>query len=195
MNRVTTVVTAMGLNLAVLAAQPVMAAAEAGHYVLDKGHSSALFSISHMGYSDLQGRFNDIDGKFTLNPKGKSQLSVVIKTASIDSNHEKRDKHLRSPDFFNSKRYPEITFSSSDVKFNAQGEVTKINGTLQMHGKSQPVSLDVTSMKAAKDPWGNYRAGYMATTTIKRSDFDMKYMLGGIGDEVKLNIAIEALKK
>ncbi len=189
-------ITGLVLGLSALGSQSLMAdVAEAGKYAIDAGHTSVNFSISHLGYSELQGRFNEIEGRFSLNPKGKSELEMVIKTASIDSNHEKRDKHLRGPDFFNSKRYPVIKFSSSDMKFNAKGEVIKVNGTLEMHGKTKPVTLEVIAMKAATDPWGNYRAGYMAATTIKRSDFDMNYMQGGVGDEVKLNIAIEALKQ
>jgi polyisoprenoid-binding protein YceI len=181
--------------LAVTAQNAFADVAKAGKYSIDAGHAAASFSVSHMGYSNLQGRFNDIDGNFKLNPKGKNEVEFVIKTASVDTNHDKRDKHLRSPDFFNSKLYPEMKFSGTDVKFNSKGEVTKINGSLSMHGKTKPVSIKVTALRAAKDPWGFYRVGYQAETTIKRSDFGMDFMKDGIGDEIALNISFEAIKQ
>ena len=169
--------------------------AQPGHYVIDAAHTSVIFAIDHLGYSDLNGRFNEIEGEFDLNPKGKSKLEIRIKTASIDSNHKKRDDHLRSPDFFNARQYPLITFTSTQVKYNDKGEPVSITGNLNLHGKTRPVTLDVTARRAAKDPWGNYRSGYAASVSLKRSDFGMNYMQGGIGDEVKLKIDMEALRK
>ncbi|VAW60886.1 Protein yceI precursor [hydrothermal vent metagenome] len=196
MKPLNTIVSAVVMSLSALLGLPVVAdAADAGKYIIDQDHSGISFSVSHMGYSDLQGRFNKMEGKFTLNPGKKSTLELVIKTASVDSNHDKRDKHLRSPDFLNSKRYPEMKFNASDVKFNAKGEVVKIMGSLTLHGKTRPVTLNVTPMRAAKDPWGNYRAGYVASATIKRSDFGMNFMQDGIGDNIALNISIEAIKQ
>ena len=183
-------------GLALLISQPGQAdPARPGHYVIDAGHTSVHFSISHLGYSDLKGRFNKVEGEFDLNPQGKSKLEIRIPTASIDTNHEKRDHHLRSPDFFNARQFPRITFTSTDVNYNDQGEPISIKGTLKLHGKSRPLTLKVTAKRAAKDPWGNYRAGFAASATLKRSDFGMNYMPGGIGDEVKLDIDMEALRQ
>jgi len=170
-------------------------AASAGKYTLDAGHAGVSFSVSHMGYSNVQGRFNDLAGDFEIKPAGKSVVNFTIKSASVDTAHDKRDKHLRSPDFFNSKLYPEINYTSHDVEFNAQGEITKINGSLKLLGKTRPVSIDVVALKAAQDPWGNYRVGYQASTKIKRSEFGMNFMQGGIGDDIALNISFEAIKQ
>ena len=169
--------------------------AQPGRYAIDAAHTAVLFSINHLGYSDLNGRFNNVEGEFDLNPKGKSKLEIRIKTASIDSNHKKRDEHLRSPDFFNARQYPLITFTSTQVKYNSKGEPVSISGNLKLHGKTRPLTLTVQAKRAAKDPWGNYRSGYAATASLKRSDFGMNYMQGGIGDEVKLKIDMEALRQ
>ncbi|VAX10814.1 Protein yceI precursor [hydrothermal vent metagenome] len=169
--------------------------AKAGHYVIDSGHASAIFSISHLGYSELQGRFNELEGEFDLNPAGRSKLEVRIKTASIDTNHKKRDEHLRSPDFFNARQYPLISFTSTEVKYNDKGEPVSIIGKLNMHGKTRPLTLTVKAMRAATDPWGSYRAGYSASVRLKRSDFGMDFMQGGIGDEVSLKIDLETIRK
>ncbi|VAX13782.1 Protein yceI precursor [hydrothermal vent metagenome] len=167
--------------------------AKPGHYQIDPAHTSVLFSINHLGYSDLNGRFDDVKGEFDLNPKGKSKLVIRIKTASIDTNHKKRNEHLRSPDFFNARQYPLITFTSTQINYNAKNEPISISGNLSMHGKVRPLTLTIQAKRAANDPWGNYRSGYAATASLKRSDFGMNYMQGGIGDEVKLRISMEAL--
>ncbi len=169
--------------------------AKPGHYQIDPAHTSVLFSINHLGYSDLNGRFDDVEGEFDLNPKGKSKLIIRIKTASIDTNHKKRNEHLRSPDFFNARQYPLITFTSTQVKYNAKNEPISISGNLKLHGKIRPLTLTIQAKRAANDPWGNYRSGYAATTSLKRSDFGMNYMLGDIGDEVKLKISLEAIRQ
>ncbi len=184
------------MGSALLLSQSALAdAAQPGHYVIDAGHTSAHFSISHLGYSDLQGRFNTIEGEFDLKPGGGSKLEIRIKTASIDTNHKKRDDHLRSPDFFNARQFPLIRFTSNEVKYNAKGEPVSILGKLSMHGKTQPLTLKVTAKRAAKDPWGSYRSGYSASARLKRSAFGMDYMQGGIGDEVELKIEMEAIRQ
>ncbi len=169
--------------------------AKPGHYRIDPAHTSVLFSISHLGFSELNGRFDDVEGKFDLNPKGQSKLVIRIKTASIDTNYKKRDQHLRSPDFFNARQYPLITFTSTQVRYNAKNEPISISGNLKMHGKIHPLTLTIQAKRAANDPWGNYRSGYAATASLKRSDFGMNYMQGSIGDEVKLKISLEAIRQ
>lgn len=165
-----------------------------GDYKIDPSHTSVNFTVSHLGTSDLTGRFNTVEGSFTLAPKGGSKVELTIATKSVDSNHEKRDTHLRGPDFFNVKQYPQIRFTSSKVSFNTEG-LDKIEGSMSLHGKTQPVTFKVEPVGAGDDPWGGYRAGYNATTVIKRSDFGMDYMLGGIGDEISITLNIEAIKQ
>jgi len=166
-----------------------------GSYRIDPAHSTVLFSVSHLGTSELTGRFNDIEGRFVLDKDKAPGLDVTIKTASIDTNHKKRDAHLRSPDFFNVKQYPVMNFSADKVSYDPQGRPTRINGKLTLHGKTEPVTFVITPVGAGKDPWGGYRAGFNASTTLKRSDFGMKFMPGGIGDAVTVVLNIEATKE
>ncbi len=165
-----------------------------GYYKIDLAHSSVTFSVKHLGTSEMVGRFNTIEGHFTLAPKGRSNLKVSIATASVDTNHKKRDKHLRSPDFFNAKQYPKMTFTSSKVSFR-NGKPSMITGKLSLHGKTKSVRFHLNSIGAGADPWGGYRAGYRATTVIKRSNYGMNFMQGGIGDNIKITLNIEAIKQ
>jgi len=168
--------------------------AKPGSYKIDPAHTTVMFTVNHLGTSNLVGRFNTIEGDLTLEPKGSSKVEVSIETASVDTNHEKRDVHLRGPDFFNSKQYPKMKFTSSKVHFS-NGVPEKIEGKLSLHGKTHPVTLAVEPVGAGADPWGGYRAGYHATTVIKRSDYGMNFMPGGIGEDIKVSLNIEAIKQ
>lgn len=188
--------TSCGLLLVALAQTPAWAEVAApGEYKIDPAHSSLSFSVSHLGVSDTLGRFNDFDGSLVLNPGGRSSAEVNVRTKSIDTNHSKRDEHLRSPDFFNVRQYPVMRFHAQQVSFNAAGEPTSISGSLSLHGKTRPVTLTVQAVSAGNDPWGGYRAGYNASAVIKRSEFGMTFMPGGIGDEVTLTLNIETIKQ
>jgi len=187
--------TAAAMAIALISTSVSAEVAPAGSYKIDPGHTNVMFSVSHLGFSNLVGRFNKMEGDISLNPKGNSKVTVNIKTASVDSNHDKRDTHLRGPDFFNVKQYPVMKFVSNKVSYNANGEPVKVSGKLSLHGKTKPVTLAVTPIGAGKDPWGGYRIGYDATTTIKRSDFGMNYMQGGIGDDIQITLNIEAIKQ
>ena len=166
-----------------------------GNYRIDPGHSTVLFSVGHLGTSELTGRFNDIEGSFVLDKDKAARLDVTIKTASIDTNHEKRDAHLRSPDFFNVKQYPVMRFSADKVSYDSQGRPTMLHGKLTLHGKTKPVQFAVSPVGAGKDPWGGYRAGFNARATLKRSDFGMNFMPGGIGEDITVALNIEATKE
>lgn len=166
-----------------------------GKYKIDADHTTVLFTISHLGFSDMTGRFNNFEGNLILNPAGKSRVDFTIQTSSVDSNHAKRDKHLRSPDFLNTKQFPQMHFVSKKVSFNKQGELDKVMGNLTLHGKTNAVTLDIKPVGAGKDPWGGYRAGYNATTVIKRSDYGMNFMPGGVGDDIAITLNIEAIEQ
>ena len=169
--------------------------AAAGVYKIDPAHTTALFTVSHLGISNLVGRFNTLSGDIRLEPNGNSKVEVTIQTDSVDTNHRKRDTHLRGPDFFNAKQYPVMTFISDKVTYNAKGEPVSVSGKLSLHGKSQPVTLEVKPIGAGKEPWGGYRAGYDASTTIKRSAYGMNYMPKGIGDDISIALKIEAIRQ
>lgn len=160
----------------------------AADYKIDGAHTAISFTIGHMGFSKTVGRFNEFEGTFS-DTSGAESVDITIKANSIDSNHEARDKHLRSPDFFDVKQYPNLTFKSTSVTGD------KIVGDLTMHGKTNPVTLDLTVVGEGEDPWGGYRKGYTATTTIKRSEWGMNYGIPGVTDEVEIVLQVEGVRQ
>ncbi|HEV2853930.1 MAG TPA: YceI family protein [Thermoanaerobaculia bacterium] len=183
--------------LTVLAALPL----RADTFAIDPGHSEVGFLVRHL-VSQTRGRFNDFSGTVNLDPKNltSSSVELKIKAASIDTNMPDRDKHLRSADFFDAEKFPEITFKSKSIK--ATGKDTyNVTGTLTMHGVSKEVTLPVTYLGQAKDPWGNTRAGFETSTTLNRKDFGIVWNKavdnGGVllGDDVKVDINLETVKK
>lgn len=168
-----------------------------GTYKIDPDHSSMQFSVGHLGFSELLGRFNTFSGSIVLKPNGESKVEVAVKAASVDTNHDKRNDHLRSPDFLNAKQFPEIRFVSKRVSFDAQGRPVLMEGNLTLVGKTKPATMKISAIGAGKDPWGGYRAGYNATTVVKRSEYGMNFMRGegGIGDDITITVKIEAVKQ
>ena len=170
---------------------------------IDPAHTSAQFAVRHLMVSTVRGEFSKVSGTVNLDEQDptKSSLEATIDTASINTRVEKRDQHLKSPDFLDVAKYPTIAFKSkkiekvSDTKF-------KVTGDLTLHGVTKEVVLDVEgSTKAAKDPSGNLRIGGMATTKINRQDFGVQWNkaleTGGVvvGDEVAITIDVELTKK
>jgi polyisoprenoid-binding protein YceI len=167
----------------------------ADKYAVDPAHTTAQFVVGHLGFSHLVGRFNELSGEFTLdadNPANNS-ASFVVQTGSIDSNHGKRDEHLRSPDFFNAVEFPELSFVSTGYAGSAEKGV--LSGNLTMLGQTRPVSFELTKVGEGDDPWGGFRAGYDATATIKRSEWGMQYGLPNIPDDVTLNLFVEGIRQ
>lgn len=169
-------------------------------YKLDPGHTSVFFSADHIGFSKVFGLFREISGEFILDEQSlaANKVKITIKAASIDTNDKARDEHLRSPDFFNAKEFAEITFVGSRVE--KTGDKTgKLHGELTMLGISKPVVLDVTLNKVAPHPVPRYNkvqtAGLSARTTIKRTDWGMKYAVPGVSDEIPLMIELEGHKQ
>jgi len=165
---------------------------QAGNYQIDPAHTSVLFKVTHVGMSHLLGTFNKVSGKIQVNADGSASLEAMIPTKGVNTNHSARDKHLRSPDFFNANQFPMIKFTADKVKIAADGSDFKVTGTLSMHGVSKAVTLTVSPVGFGKDPWGGYRIGYQAKTSLKRSDFGMNYMQGGLGNMIQIEINIEA---
>ena len=198
MNKLTACGFAAILGAAAFAACGPAAALE--RFAIDKAHSSFVFSVNHLGFSNVFGRFADFVGEFAFDPAniGANTVKVSIKSASIDTLHQRRDDHLRSPDFFNAKEFPEVVFVSTKVE--KTGEKTgKVFGELTMLGVTKPVTLDVTFNRMAEHPLPAYNkvltAGFSARTVIKRSDWGMKYGTPNLGDEVTLYFEVEGAKK
>ena len=166
----------------------------ADDYTLDDQHTSVVFAINHLGYSYCYGMFGKYHGKFSFDPKSAStsQFEFTVDAASLDTKSEKRDEHLRGPDFFNVKQFPDITFKSKSVKVD--DKQLQVTGTLTLHGVSKEVVLPLTYMGAGPAPDQKTHAGFAGRMVIKRSDFDIKTYLPNIGDDVTLLISFEGIK-
>jgi len=175
---------------------PGLAAAE--KYVIDTegAHAFVQFRIKHLGYSWLYGRFNDFEGQFTYdeNDPNASKVEVVINTASLDSNHAERDKHLRGPDFLDVDKYPEAKFESTSYKETGINKAV-LEGDLTLHGVTKPVTIEVAKIGSGPDPWGGYRRGFQGSTTIKLADFGIDYNLGPASREVELILSVEGIRQ
>jgi polyisoprenoid-binding protein YceI len=189
---------ALALGTAMLSAGQAMAA----DYTIDKEgqHAFIDFTISHLGYSFIHGTFKDWSGTFSFDAAKPedSKISIDIKTASVDTNHAERNKHISSKDFLDVATYPDAKFVSTSVKStgkNADGKDTAdVTGDLTLHGVTKPVVIKAVFNGEGKDPWGGYRAGFNGTTTIKRSDFGKMMDLGPQSDTVTFDISFEGVK-
>jgi len=165
-------------------------------YKLDPAHTSVAFIINHLGFANMIGRFNTTSGEIAFDKDAvqNSTLKVAIDAASVDTAHAKRDEHLRSPDFFNAREFPQITFKSTKIEKTGD-KAGKLHGELTMLGTTKPVVLDVTFNKEGVSPASKLETvGFSARGTIKRTDFGMKYGAPNIGDEIQLLIEAEAVK-
>jgi polyisoprenoid-binding protein YceI len=170
-----------------------------GRWIVDPAHSSVEFAVKHMGIATVRGKFTEFEGTLEVGKDlASSRAFGKVIAASISTNEEQRDAHLRSPDFFDVENYPEITFESTRVEA-IDDDSTQVFGNLTMHGVTREVKLDVVISGTDQDPWGNTRAGLEAVGCIKRSDFDMKFnqALGSgnmlVGDKVTISLDISAV--
>lgn len=172
--------------------------ARAADYVIDtKGaHASVNFRIKHLGFSWLTGRFDTFSGTFSWDEKSPetSKVKVEIDTASVNSNHAERDKHLKSPDFLDVAKFPKATFESTSAKLDATGKGT-ITGKLTLHGVTKDVTLNVERIGGGSDPWGGVREGFAGTTTLTLADFGIVKDLGPSAKTVELTLNVEGLKQ
>jgi polyisoprenoid-binding protein YceI len=183
--------TVLTATLALLAPAPVGAAEE---YSLDGMHSAVTFRISHLGLSWVYGRFNEFTGGFSVDPDAANcTFTLKINAESVDTANKKRDDHLRSPDFFNVKQYPMISFQSTSVKPIKDGY--EVTGDLSLHGVTKPITFELKGGRTAEFPKGVQRIGYSTELTLKRSEFGMDKMVEAIGDPVHVAISFEGVKK
>jgi polyisoprenoid-binding protein YceI len=186
--------------LALLVSTPTVGAET---WQIDASHSSVQFSIRHMTVSNVRGEFRTFSGSVEGDPKAPTAAKVeaTIDAASLDTQQEKRDTHLKSPDFFDVAKYPTITFRSTKIEAAGEGK-WRMTGDLTLHGVTKPVVLEVEGPTGVvKDPQGNTRAGARATGKINRKDFGItwsKTLDGGglvVGDDVTITIDVEGVKK
>ncbi|QFS87904.1 MULTISPECIES: YceI family protein [Marinobacter] len=174
------------------------ASEHSGTYAFDKegAHQFITFKISHLGYSWLYGRFNDFDGEFVYdaeNPEN-STVTVTIDTASVDSNHAERDKHLRSDDFLHVSQFPQATFKSKRVVVDDDGEADII-GDFTLRGVTREITLEAEMLGHGEDPWGGYRMGFEAETEFRLKDFGIPMDLGEASETVEIKISIEGIRQ
>ena len=174
---------------------------EAGTYALDKGHTTIEFVGRHLMITKVRGRFTAFGGQIVIGESpGDSSVAVSIETASVDSSDEKRDGHLRSPDFLDVGTFPTITFRSTGVDVGADGSA-KVTGDLTIKDVTRPVTLDVEFDGAQADPWGGQRLGFSAHTDIDREDWGLTWNValetGGVlvGRKIRLELNVEAVKQ
>jgi polyisoprenoid-binding protein YceI len=177
------------IALTVSAAALTATAANADAYKIDPTHAFINFKIQHLGYSWLNGRFNDFSGDFTWDPakQENSTVTVTIKTESVDTNFAERNKHLRSGDFLNVEKFPTATFKSTSFKPTASGE-GELTGEFTLHGITKTITFPVHQVGEGKDPWGGYRAGFSGIASITLGQYGMDGYLGDLPVELELNI-------
>jgi polyisoprenoid-binding protein YceI len=173
----------------------VLSANAADTFKLDPVHSFVLFSVQHLRIANTYGRFNDISGivVFDKDNPSKSSVELSVPVASLDTHNSIRDQSLRSPDFFDAKQFPTMTFKSTNVE--GSGDTLTVSGDLTIHGVTKPMTVDFKKGGEGKGVFGEMRGGGETHFTIKRSDFGMKFQQGAIGDEVNIILSLEGIKK
>ncbi len=177
------------------------AIAEMAKWNLDKDHTTLGFEVVHMVVSKTQGKFTEYSGTVEMDAEKQEfkTFEAVIQSASVTTDHQKRDEHLRSADFFDAKTFPTMTYKMKS--YTKSGDQFTAIGDFTLLGVTKEMTLVGTFNGMAQDPWGNMRAGFTAEGTINRKDFGMKFSKlldnGGlmVGDEVKLKLEIEVIKE
>ena len=195
MKRIISIVTLLCLTLPL--------SALASNWTLDPDHSAAQFKVRHLMISNVKGSFEKINGQLILDDKDitKSRVDVTIDMASVNTNIKKRDDHLRGPDFFDTAKFPSMTFVSTKVEKDGPDKL-KVTGNLTIKGITRPVVLHVDGLTPEiKDPWGNTRRGASATTAINRKDFGVNWHkkldtgVVVVGDDIAIQLEVEFIKK
>ncbi len=190
------------LALFLLITLTLAAPVKAAEYTIDADHSKVLFTIKHLGISSVSGEFQKFSGSFNFDPQSieASTANAKIDTSSINTSVAKRDEHLKSPDFLDVTKFPEMTFSSKKIT-PVSTKRFKVSGDLTLHGVTQPVELDVKLGGLVKDPWGSERAAFTAAAKIDRRRFGVVWNktleTGGlvVGNDVKIRLEVEGIKK
>ena len=179
----------------------VTASAQASeHYTIDTEgmHAFVTFKINHLGFSWIEGRFNHFQGDFDFDEANPSnnRVKLEIDVASIDTNHAERNKHLRSERFFDAKKFPKATFGSTAWEDLGDGNAT-LKGEFTLRGITRPITIDVNQVGAGKDPWGGFRRGFVGTTTLHLSDYQMKEggILGPLAEDIQLWLSVEGVRQ
>jgi len=179
--------------LALAASLAIVPGVWAENFKVDPAHTTLLFRVKHVDVSYSYGRINSPEGAFELNGDELKSISVAARPENVDTDNQKRDDHLRGPDFFNVKQFPDITFKSTEIT-PAEGGWTVI-GEFTMHGVTKPVTIELKKTGEADHPQMGHRAGIEGSFSIKRSEFGMDKIVGPVGDDVDITVAIEGIKE
>ena len=165
-------------------------------YKVDPVHTSIIFRVKHLETAYAFGRINGPSGSFVFDESAPSKNAIEIQAEAknVDTAVEKRDNHLRSPDFFNAAEHPLVSFKSKSVKKLSE-KTYEVSGDFTLLGKTRPITVEVHDTGAGKDPWGNFRRGFETSFSIKRSDYGMDFMIGGVSDEVNLTVSVEGIRQ
>jgi polyisoprenoid-binding protein YceI len=172
------------------------------NWQIDNAHSEINFSVRHMMISNVRGRFEEFSGEVNFDEQNPANTTVDVKIAanSINTRESKRDNHLRSQDFLDAEKYPYLDFHSKQVEISGKSRA-RLVGDLTIRNITREVTLDVEYSGQAKSPWGTISAGFSATGTLNRKDWDLNWNqaleTGGVlvGDEIKFNIEVEIVKQ
>jgi polyisoprenoid-binding protein YceI len=169
--------------------------AQAENYKVDGGHAYAHFSVTHLGITPNWGRFDKVGGAISWDEADptKGSFSIEIDATSISTQVKKRDDHLKGPDFFNVKQHPKLTFKSKKIEKAGQNKY-KVTGDMTITGTTKEITVEVMMTGSGKDPWGNFRRGWTSTFTVDRNDYGIKFMPGGLGNDVTIMLAFEGIK-
>lgn len=178
-----------------------LAQTQASVWKIDPAHSAAEFSIRHMGLSNVHGRFGGVNGTINIDPADftKSSVNATVDVTTVDTGVPQRDGHLKSPDFFDTAKFPTMTFASKSIAKSGDGYA--VSGDLTMHGITKPVVLEVEPSKEQVGPEGKPHRGYDASTMVHRQDFGLVWngtLKSGdsvLGDDVKITLEVEAVKQ
>ena len=167
---------------------------DAQTYVIDNDHTSLVFAVSHSGLSYTYGRFNKCSGEITISETAEDQsFAFSVDAASIDTNNELRDDHLKGPDFFDVQAFPEIKFRST--KLSSDGDKFEVDGVLELHGTEKDITIQLTKIGVGKGPRGKTRAGFFSKFSVKRSDYGIKTLPTVIGNQIAITLSFEAVLK
>jgi len=183
------------LVLVVFFCSAAFTARGADTFKIDPVHSSVLFGIKHLGVTDFYAMFKEISGTVTFDKAdpAKSSVELTVPVEGLDARNPKRDQHLRSPDFFNAKQFPTLSFKSKKVEAN--GDIYKITGDFTLHGVTKSITIDFRKGAEGKGMEGEVRGGGETRFSIKRSDYGMTFMQGALGDEVNIIVSVEGVKQ
>ncbi len=185
------------VSIVALAIGSLSPLAAADEYNIDSGHSSILFKAKRQGVVNVYGRFNQVEGKviFDADNPGASSINLTIATESVDSNNERRDNHLKSPDFFNAEQFAEIVFKSTSVK-KAEPDRYSIEGELSMHGVTKTITAEAVFTGAGENARrGSKSVGFETQFVVKRSEFGMNFMQGALSDDIEITFALHGVHR